>query len=662
MPVLLITALLALQVICFSAAVSAAEDDTASPEAACFSGEYIVSASPVRARREKTVDEFDEAVTGPVSIADEGARVMLLETRDADAKENGGRKVSYEKGQKLCEQLRRKQRAQRLASVRMGTREVVRRISCSCNGQVNVSATPNDGYWNVLWGLHGSNDVDMDAPAAWNLSTGSDEVVVVVTDTGVDYTHPDLRDNMWINPGETAANGIDDDGNGYIDDIHGINAITNSGNPMDDNGHGTHCAGTIGGRGNNGIGVAGVNWRVKIMATKFLSSSGSGSFFNGIKSIDYATMMKNRGVNVIVSNNSWGGQGLYQPVREAIERARNAGIVFVAAAGNNATNNDTTPFSPAAEGVANIISVAALNSDGTMAYFSNFGAASVHVGAPGVSIASTYPGDRYVYLSGTSMASPHVAGAVALLASYNSTLDWSALRSTILNTGRPLGALAGKSTTGKMVNLYSALSSVVNVPQPTPTLPGPTATATATPSPTRTATPTPTPEPGYFTVRGTVTVGGQRIAGAKIKLQTAFGTFVRTTDENGEFSFASVYGPSNYVVTITKGGYTFSTSSGYMGGAINIDSVGQPRTFTLSGLMLYDDGTPCPLRITVAASGLPPVQADSQGRFSFAVEYGQRYTLTLQDGQTWSDYPQRLDIPIWGDRQQVFVIKKDIQQ
>ena len=188
----------------------------------------------------------------------------------------------------------------------------------------------------------------IDAPDAWNISTGSQSVVVAVIDTGVDYTHPDLAANIWTNPGEIAGNGRDDDGNGFVDDVHGYDFAEHDGDPMDDNGHGTHVAGTIAAVGNNGLGVAGVNWSASIMPLKFLNSQGPGYLSDAIRAINYATMERTRyGVNVRVMNNSWGGGGFSSAMQTAIQAASDAGILFVAAAGNSGTNNDASPHYPA---------------------------------------------------------------------------------------------------------------------------------------------------------------------------------------------------------------------------------------------------------------------------------------------------------------------------
>src|SRR5688500_10050230 len=225
-----------------------------------------------------------------------------------------------------------------------------------------VTTVPNDPYWTSgsLWGL-----LKIEAPSAWTLSTGTSEVVVADIHTGVNYTHPDLAQNMWRNPGEIAANGKDDDANGYIDDVYGIDTANGDSDPMDDHSHGTHVAGTIGGVGNNALGVAGVNWNVKILACKFMTGSGTGSDWDAIECLNYITALKKKGVNVRVSNSSWGSarsSTFPQAMKNAIDAAGAAGIVNVFAAGNAGTNNDTAPFDPASIDSASIISVAASDS------------------------------------------------------------------------------------------------------------------------------------------------------------------------------------------------------------------------------------------------------------------------------------------------------------
>ncbi len=252
-----------------------------------------------------------------------------------------------------------------------------------------LQVEPDDQNAWMLWGLDntgqtgGTSDADIDAPEAWAISTGSSSTVVAVIDSGVDYNHVDLAANIWTNPGEIARNGIDDDGNGFVDDVHGYDFYSDDGDPMDDNGHGTHCSGTIAGVGNNGIGVAGVNWSSSIMALKFLSAGGSGYTSDAIRAVNYATMMRTTyNVNVRVTSNSWGGGGYSAAMDSAILASGSAGILFVAAAGNDSTNNDVSPHFPSNYDQASILSVAATDHNDALASFSNYGATTVHLGAP----------------------------------------------------------------------------------------------------------------------------------------------------------------------------------------------------------------------------------------------------------------------------------------
>lgn len=343
--------------------------------------------------------------------------------------------------------------------------------SCSPNYQVKASIIPNDTQFGSLWGM--SSDRGIDAPGAWDVTTGSNSIVVAVVDTGADYNHPDLTNNIWINSEEIPGNGIDDDGDGYIDDVHGINAFSHNGDPMDDNGHGSHVSGTIGGSGNNNRGVSGVNWQVKIMPLKFLSSNGAGSLAGAIEAINYMVMMKSRGVNIKVANNSWGGGGYSQALYDAIKRARDVGIVFAAAAGNEGNDNDAQPSYPASYDLENVVSVAAVDSNRNVASFSNYGAGQVDIAAPGVSILSTTPGNSYQSFSGTSMATPHVTGAIALLAASEPNLSYLELLNRMYESGVGLGTLSGVVRTGRMLNVSRMLhNQSAPIPAPTP-LPAP---------------------------------------------------------------------------------------------------------------------------------------------------------------------------------------------
>ena len=333
----------------------------------------------------------------------------------------------------------------------------------------NVNLTPNDPSFGQLYGLHntgqaiqgvtGTPDADIDAPEAWEVTTGTNAVVVQDIDTGIDIDHPDLVANIWTAP---APYTIIMGGVPVVCPAgsHGPNTITNTCGPTavdDDNDHGTHTAGTIGAVGNNSVGVVGVNWTTQIVACKFLNAAGSGSNADAIECINAATDMKRAGVaNFRVSNNSWGGGGFSQPMRIAIGRAGENGILFVAAAGNSGSNNNVFPHYPSSYTNPNIIAVAATDNRDNLAGFSNYGSTSVDLGAPGVRTLSTIPGGGYAYFNGTSMATPHVSGAAALvLAVCNKTTGQ--LKDLLFSSGDPKPSLAGRTLTGRRLNVNNAI-------------------------------------------------------------------------------------------------------------------------------------------------------------------------------------------------------------
>jgi subtilisin family serine protease len=326
------------------------------------------------------------------------------------------------------------------------------------NHVVSVAATPNDPSFAQLWGLHntgqtgGTNDRDIDAPEAWELATGDPSTVVAVTDTGVDFTHPDLASQRWVNPLDPVGGG-DDDGNGLVDDWSGWDFVNDDNDPLDDNRHGTHVSGTIGAAGNNGVGVVGVNWNVKIMALKFLNSAGSGSTADAIASTLYAA---DHGADV--SSNSWGGGPYDQALLDAIEYGASRGMLFVAAAGNDGFNNDVTPTYPATYSSDAVLAVAATDHNDGLAFFSSYGAKSVDLGAPGVGILSTTPGNSYGSFDGTSMATPHVAGAAALVEDRFPGATLYGIKALLMNAVDPASALAGKTVTGGRLNIGNALA------------------------------------------------------------------------------------------------------------------------------------------------------------------------------------------------------------
>ncbi len=328
--------------------------------------------------------------------------------------------------------------------------------------------TPNDPSFGHQYALS-----RISAPAAWDASIGSSDVVVAVIDTGVYYNHEDLRDNMWRNPGEVAGNGVDDDGNGHVDDVYGIDALNNDSDPLDDDDHGTHVAGIIGASGNNGKGISGVNWPVRVMALKFSGVDG-GSTADAIRCFNYVTMMKQRGVNIRATSNSWGGGWFSQALKDAMDAASNAGIINVCASGNEANNEDLTPTYPGSYDSPGIISVAASDAADNPASFSNYGAQNVDIAAPGVSILSTVRGDSsYAFFSGSSMAAPHVAGAAALLASLNGALSVADLKTILLQSADVLPQWAGKVASSGRLNLARALAGNLS---PTPPATPPAAT------------------------------------------------------------------------------------------------------------------------------------------------------------------------------------------
>lgn len=322
---------------------------------------------------------------------------------------------------------------------------------------------PDDTLFPDLWGMNNTGqtggvvDADIDAVEAWDITTGSSDIIVGVIDTGVDYTHPDLQANMWVNPGEVAGDGIDNDGNGYVDDVYGINSISGAGDPMDDQGHGSHVAGTLGASGNNAQGVVGVSHEVSIAGCKFLSADGTGYTSDAIECIDYFVALKNAGHNVRITNNSWGGGSFSQALADSITDSENADILFVAAAGNDGVDNDINPHYPSSYEHDTILAIANTTHTDEMAWDSQWGLTSVDMGAPGSAILSTVPGDEYASYSGTSMATPHVAGAAALVLSINPTLTAIELKQLLMDSGDYNANLDGLTVAATRLNVHQAL-------------------------------------------------------------------------------------------------------------------------------------------------------------------------------------------------------------
>ncbi|CAN2046882.1 serine protease [Candidatus Magnetomoraceae bacterium gMMP-1] len=342
------------------------------------------------------------------------------------------------------------------------------------NYMVSAIKAPNDPGIDCVWAMNntgqtgGSLGADIDAYEAWDTQTGSSSVIVGIIDSGIDYDHPDLAANMWKNPNEIPNNGVDDDNNGYVDDVYGWDWFNNDNDPSDDYGHGTHCAGIVGAVGNNGKGVAGVCWNVKLMALKFLNEEGDGSVAAAIFVIEYAALM-----GATLTSNSWGWSGeSFELLKSAISCSN---MLFIVAAGNESSDNDFLSNYPSGFALDNIISVAAVTHNDQLAHFSNYGAVSVDLAAPGVNIVSTRPNnstgldddfkapgcglssDYYGIISGTSMAAPYVSGAAALVYSKNPSMTWQEIKAALLDNVDRISSLNDKTLTGGRLNVSKAL-------------------------------------------------------------------------------------------------------------------------------------------------------------------------------------------------------------
>ncbi|MBN1167299.1 MAG: S8 family serine peptidase [Methanospirillaceae archaeon] len=425
----------------------------------------------------------------------------------------------------------------------------------------DILASMNDPLFPNLWGLHndgslgGTADADIDAPEAWAHTTGSSSVVVAVIDTGIDYTHPDLAANIWRNPGEIPGNGIDDDNNGYIDDINGWDFVTNDNDPMDDQGHGTHCAGTIAAVGNNGIGVAGVTWKTKLMPLKFLDANGQGDTLGALNAINYARMM---GADILSC--SWGSTAQSQAMYDTFSEV--PGLI-VCAAGNQGSDNDQIGHYPSNFDLSWIIAVAATTKTDSLAGFSNYGKTMVDVAAPGDSIASCGPGSKYVYMSGTSMATPHVSGLAALLKAVKPGLSAVQMKNLIIQGVDPLSSLSAKTVSGGRINAYNSIQAASGGSTPVTTTYTITATAGsggsvapagATPVTSgKDLTVTITPRSGYA-------IAGLFIDGYSVAVASSYTFTAVSTDHTLSATFSPV--PTSTTITASASGGGTITPSG----------------------------------------------------------------------------------------------------
>lgn len=489
------------------------------------------------------------------------------------------------------------------------------------------NTVPNDPQLANMWGLENSgqnsglSDADIDAAAAWGISTGSRNVVVAVVDTGVDWRHSDLAANIWTNSGEVAGNGVDDDGDGLVDDVHGYNFAANTGDPMDDNGHGTHVAGTIAAVGNNGLGVSGVNWSASIMALKFLRADGSGYTSDAVRAINYATLERSRyGVNVRVINMSWGGGGYSSALGTAIQAAGDAGILCVAAAGNEGSNNDASARYPSNYPATNLVSVAATDKRDALASFSNYGATTVDLAAPGVSILSTYTNNRYVSLSGTSMATPHVAGVAALAWSVAPNATVAEIKNALLGGVDRLAGLSGKVASGGRLNAYNTLR-LLNVRTPQ----APEIASLDVSAASLTAG-----SPATLTARGVTDPDGS-VSGV---------SFYRDSNNNGQWDASDLVLGSTSAVSGQQASFALNTA-GYSPGTYRVfaraqDSSGLWSTAVATAFQVVaadDYGNAAATASTIGVGSTLSGKIDTGGDhdwFKFTAVAGRKYTIATQ--------------------------------
>jgi serine protease len=507
----------------------------------------------------------------------------------------------------------------------------------------DLDTVPDDPSFSQLWGMHntgqfgGVADADINAPEAWNLTTGSSDVVLGLLDTGVDYNHQDLAANIFTNPGEIAGNGIDDDGNGWIDDVHGIDATAESGNPMDSNGHGTHVSGTMAARGDNGIGVAGVNWNAQIVACKAFDPSG---FLSDIlQCMDYFLELKtrpNNPVDIVATNNSWGGGPFSQTLYDAIGAHKQAGMLFVAAAGNGSSDTDLFAHYPSSYDHENIISVLALNHFNQRSFFSNFGALTVDVGAPGEDVFSTFPGDSYGSISGTSMATPHVTGLVGLLKAQDPGRNAHQIKNLILTGGTPSPATTGATLSGRRIRADGSLSCVnqtlVNRFAPTTSS---MIVGLGTPIPLGMLSITcdaPSPGPLVVTVVET---------GATIDL----------VDDNGSGQFAGTYTPTGAgtkTLAFPNGDSVSVTAVGNYDPALVVPFDFPAITGTVLPLQCDDCATtielPFPVPFAGASPGMTTLHIGSNGILSFSAPIS-----SLGNSSLPTPIAETLVAPFWDD-------------
>jgi subtilisin family serine protease len=527
---------------------------------------------------------------------------------------------------------------------------------------VHSMATSNDPYFtnSSLWGMYGSstspaNQFGSNSAIAWASGyVGSSEVVVGIIDEGVQILHPDLTANRWINPGEIAGDGIDNDNNGYIDDVNGWDFVNNNASVYDGgttgslDSHGTHVSGTIGGSGGNSIGVAGVNWNVKIISTKFLGANG-GTTDNAVKALDYLTNLKTRTtnpVNLVATNNSWGGGGISEALLNAINASGDAGMLFIAAAGNSTNNNDATVSYPSnyvcttsSRSTDCMIAVAAIDSSGAIAGFSSYGATTVDLGAPGVGIYSTLPNNTYGSYSGTSMATPHVTGAVALCKSIFPSITPDQIRNAVLSSATATTSLSGKTATGGRLNVGAMAANCANLNSSLQNqgslniLTSPTTVEAGTPISLSSSGGSGSGQISYVVsgqncVISSSTVNATASTTCSVSaIREASGNFRAATSSPVSFNFTTPPPPplviSNTILTASKGnsGITLTSSGGSGTGAVTFSATPSSCVVSKSNKLTVSKSVPgtvlCSVTATKAASGIYASQTSGVKVFTF---------------------------------------------
>jgi hypothetical protein len=502
------------------------------------------------------------------------------------------------------------------------------------NYTLHAFATPNDPYFPQMWNLQNTGQgggiagADIHATQAWNLTTGSSSVVVAVIDTGADYNHPDLAQNMWTAAAPFSAFDINGNPITCPTGSRGFNAIYGLCDAMDDNGHGTHVSGTIGSVGNNQLGVVGVNWQVQVLPCKFLGPEGLGDTAGAIECLEVIKSLKDSGINIVATNNSWGG-GIYsQALYDAIAANLSDGILFVAAAGNDFSDNDVVPVYPADYSLPNVLAVAATTRTDTVAGFSNLGQHTVHLGAPGEDILSTTPNSTYSFLSGTSMATPHVTGVAALLAAQDPSRDWRAIKNLLMAGGDSKSALS-KTITGKRLNAYGSM----------------TCTNSAIYSRLRTALSVISAAVGQPTVLTALNINCAHPAGAlSVTVNPGNQTIPLLDDGSGSDMAAGDGVYSGSWTPVAWGSYTLTFPGGDVIRASVLQNYGaiaqnssNYRTFTGTSLNLGDDdvGTvTSPFSIPFGGGSFSQVYVSSNGTLSFTNAYGEyaNDALPLESG------------------------------